>query len=280
MKTRNFALCALGLAAAFSLSGAATASAQRAKSPTRIPVRKDTKDTSMVMMKTDTVRIVRVDTVMAPPRVERVTMTVHDTVTRMQMQMLPEQKLPGWYFGLGGGLAVPYQSWRNSAKDGPALQGMIGWFPNNANLGLRIDGVYGFLGHRDTDCPTCPDTKLISGSADVVLRFPLDRTSHLNPVLYFLGGGGLDKFTDFVPYNNTDGATVTAGSDTYLNEPGFPLTAATAGDKSLFYHYDAGIGYEINAGPAHLYIESKYVSISTTNGNTHYIPITAGFKFY
>ena len=44
MKTRNSALCALGLAAAITLGGAVTASAQdttRARSQTRIPVRKD-----------------------------------------------------------------------------------------------------------------------------------------------------------------------------------------------------------------------------------------------
>ncbi|MEP6618354.1 MAG: hypothetical protein ABJE47_03525 [bacterium] len=281
MKTRNFALCALGLAAAFSLGGSVTASAQRATSPTRIPVRKDTKkDTAVTVVKTDTVRVVRVDTVMSPPRVETRTVTVHDTVTKIQMEMLPEQKLPGVYFGLGAGIASPFQSWRGSTKDGPVIQGQLGWFPKNGALGLRVDGDYAFLAHRATDCPNCPDPKLLSGSADLVLRLPLDRKSPLNPVIYFLGGGGLDKFSDFLPYRNSDNAIVTAGSDTYLQYPGNVLTATTAGDKSLFYHYDAGFGLDFNAGPAHMYLESKYVSISTTNGNSHYFPIVAGFKFY
>lgn len=278
MKTRNFALCALGLAAALSIGGSATASAQRATSPTRIPVRKDTKDT--VMTKTDTIRIVKVDTVMAPARVERVTVTVHDTVTKIQMQVLPEQPLPGLYFGIGAGMASPFQSWRNTTKDGPAIQGQIGWFPKDGMLGIRADGLYGFLAHRATDCPNCPDPKVLSGTADLVLRMPLDRTSHLNPVFYILGGGGIDKFSDFLPYRNTDNAIVTAGSDTYLSYPGLTLTAATAGDKSLFYHYDAGLGLDVNAGPAHMYLESKYVSVTTTNGQSHYFPIIVGFKFY
>lgn len=280
MKTRNFALCALGLAAAFSIGGSATASAQRATSRTRIPVRKDQKDTAMAPMKVDTVRTVRVDTVMSPPRIETRTVMVHDTVTRIQMEMLPEQKLPGVYFAIGAGAAVPFQSWRGSTKDGPLVQGQLGWFPGNSALGLRLDGNYAFLAHRATDCPNCPDPKLLSGSADVVLRFPLDRKSGLNPVIYFLGGGGLDKFSDFLPYRNSENAIVTAGSNTYLSYPGSTLTTTTAGDKSLFYHYDAGMGLDFNAGPAHIYLESKYVSISTTNGNSHYFPIVAGFKFY
>ena len=279
MKNTNFTLYALGLAAAFTLGGSAVASAQRATSPTRIPVRKDAKDTT-VMMKTDTIRIVRVDTVMSPPRVERVTVMVHDTVTKMQMQMLPEQALPGLYFGIGGGTVSPLQSYRNSTKDGPAIQGQIGWFPKDGMIGIRADGLYGFLAHRATDCANCPDPKILSGTADLVLRMPLDRTSHLNPVVYILGGGGLDKFSDFLPYKNTDGVIVTAGSDTYLAYPGLTLTAATAGDKSLMYHYDAGLGLDVNVGPAHMYLESKYVSVSTTNGNSHYLPIIVGFKFY
>jgi hypothetical protein len=75
---------------------------------------------------------------------------------------------------------------------------------------------------------------------------------------------------------------VTAGKNTYLAAPGItpPLTAATAGDKSLFYHWDVGPGFAFNVGPAHLFVESKYTTIMTTNGNSHYWPIVAGLNFY
>jgi len=277
MKTRNFALCALGLAAAITFGGAETASAQ-AKSQTRIPVRKEG-PAPEVVTKVDTIRIVRVDTVTLRGRVDTVTIRMRpDTV--IQMQMLPKQRLPGVYFGLGGGMAVPFSSWRNSVKDGPMVQGMLGWFPKDGALGLRATVDAAFLNNRDTDCPLCPSPRLYAGTADVVLRFPLDRTSVLNPVWYFLGGGGIDKFTDFLPYRNSGGAIVTAGSDTYLNYPGLTLTAATAGDKSLMFHYDAGTGMDFNVGPAHMYIEGKFVAVNTTNGWSRYFPITAGFKFY
>ncbi len=284
MKTRNFALCALGLAAAITFGGAETASAQ-AKSQKRIPVRKDAPAAETPAAHVDTIRVVHVDTVMMRMKPDTVMMRMK-TDTVMQMQMLPIQRLPGVYFGIGGGVAIPMNSWRNSTKDGPAIQGQLGYFPQNGALGIRVDGLANFFGHRKTDCPQCPDTKLYSGSADVVLRFPLDRTSTLNPVVYFLGGGGLDKFTDFLPYTNDDGRVVTAGGDTFLNSPGILARSATAGaanfrgDKTLFFHYDAGAGLDFNAGPAHLFVESRYTTINTTNGNSHYWPTIVGFKFY
>ena len=274
MKTRNFALCSLGLAAAITLGGAVTASAQ-VRSDTRIPVRKDQ---PAEPPKVDTIRIVRVDTVTLRGRVDTVTIrTRPDTI--VQMQMLPARRLPGVYYGIGGGLAVPYQSWRNTTKDGWDLNGMIGWFPNNGAFGLRLDASGVWLKNRDTNCPNCPSPSLFQGSGDVVLRFPLDRLSKLNPVLYFLGGGGINKFSDFLPYRNTDNKIVTAGSNTYLVYPGLGLTVVTAGDESWLWHYEGGLGMDFDAGPAHMFVESKFQTINTHNGNSHLIPIIAGFKF-
>jgi hypothetical protein len=99
-------------------------------------------------------------------------------------------------------------------------------------------------------------------------------------VLYFLGGGGIDKFSNFLPYRNKGNTTVTAGSDTFLGYPGLPLTAAQAGDKSIFYHYEGGLGLDFNISAAHMFVESKFVSVTTTNGPSRYFPIVAGFKFY
>jgi hypothetical protein len=275
MKTRNFALCALGLAAAITFGGATEASAQ---SDRRIPVRKDQGTPAPTV--TDTIRIVRVDTVMRPGRVDTVTVRVTRTDTVTQMQMLPVQKLPGLYFGVSGGVAIPYGSFRNSNKDGPIVSAQLGWFPKDAALGFRLNGDAAFFGARETDCPACPSPRHFSGSGDLLLRFPLDRTSKLNPVLYFFGGGGVDKFQNFLPFRNKGGKIVSAGNNTYLAYPGIGLTAATAGTKGLFYHWDAGAGFDFNVASAHMFVESKFIAVNTTNGPTRYIPITAGFKFY
>ena len=283
MKTRNFALCALGLAAAITFGGAETASAQ-AKSQKRIPVRKDAPPAEMPVAHVDTVRIVRVDTVTMRGRTDTVTIRMRpDTV--MQMQMLPIQRLPGVYFGLGAGVAIPMNDWRNSTKDGPAVQGQLGWFPQDGALGIRVDGLANFFGRRETDCKACPSPKLYEGNADLVLRFPLDRTSHINPVVYFMGGGGLDKFTDFLPYRNSNLAVVSAGGDTYLTYPGLPLSATAGaanfrGDKTLFFNYNAGAGLDFTMAGLKWYVETKYTTINTTKGNSHYWPTIIGLKFY
>jgi hypothetical protein len=197
------------------------------------------------------------------------------------MQMLPIQRLPGMFFGLGGGVAVPMNDWRNSTKDGPAVQGQIGWFPKDGALGIRVEGLGNFLHHRSTDCPTCPDPKIFELNADLLLRMPLDRTSHLNPVFYVMGGGGLDKISDFLAYRNSSNQIVTAGENTFLGtQGGVTVTTTTRGSKSLFFNYNAGAGLDVNLFGLHWYVESKYTTINTIGGNSHYWPIIVGLKFY
>jgi hypothetical protein len=284
MKNKNFALCALGLAAAITIGGAESASAQRATSGTRIPVRKDQGGgMAATPAKTDTVIVTRVDTVTMRGRTDTVMVTRYDTVVRTVLP--PLHRLASTFFGLGAGVAIPSNNWRNSTKDGLDFQAQLGHYFGEGPIGIRIDGNYALLHHRDTDCKNCPNPKIASGSADLLVRFPLDRRSTLNPILYFMGGGGVDKITDFLPYRNSDNKIVSAGSETYLTYPGLALSSNSSasnysGDKSLFYHYEAGAGLEFDVGPAHLFVESRYKTLNTTNGNSHYFPVVAGFNFY
>jgi hypothetical protein len=277
MKTRNSALCALGLAAAITLGGAVTASAQRARSQTRIPVRKE-QPAAAPEARTDTIRIVRVDTITIRAKTDTVTMVRVDTVTRMET--IPLKRLAETFFGVGAGWLIPANRWNNAVKAGPDFQAQLGHYFGESPIGLRADVNYGIANARQTGCTTCPNSKLLSGSADLLLRWPLDRKSKLNPIIYALGGGGADKFTDFLPFVNGEGKTVTAGKDTYLALPGLPLTAAQAGDKSTFYHYDVGGGLEFDVGPAHVFAETKYKVINTTGGKTHTFPLVLGLNFY
>jgi len=280
MKTRKPVLCALGLAAALTLGSAVTAAAQvtdttgRARSQTRIPIRKDRGQTAMTPARTDTVTITRTDTIRVT-RTDTVTVQRTDTVTRMEE--LPLQPLKSFQFGIGAGMDVPLASWLGVAKLAPTGHVDLGFFPGASPLGLRIDGDFTSFGSRDTDCPACSSTKLISGSANLVLRIPLDRKSKVNPTIYFLGGGGIDKFSDFNPYRTgtRNQTIVTAGKDTYMNYPGLTLTSAQAGDKSMFYHWDFGGGVQLGK----FFIESKYTSVNTNGDNSNHIPIIVGLRF-
>lgn len=282
MKTRNFVLFAAGFAAALSLN-AGTAQAQ-AKSDTRIPVRKDAPP--MEAPKTDTVRVMIHDTVMVRVKPDTIIRTVtgptvmmHDTV----MQMLPLQKLPGVYFGLGAGVASPLNHFRDFLHDGLDLNAQLGWFPNNGTFGLRTDVNWANFAHRKTDCLGCPDTKLLSLMGDVVARFPLDRYSKINPVFYVMGGGGIDRFTDFIPYRNTDGRTVVAGSQTNVNNVAavaYGVNTTNRGTGDFKVDWNVGAGLDWNLFGAHWFAETRYTALSTTGGNTHYMPSIIGLKFY
>lgn len=271
MKTRNSAWYALGLAAAITLGSALDASAQatrrprrRARPQTRIPVRKEVPPPAA---KTDTVTLTRVDTVTVR-RVDTVSTTVvrYDTVTRMVFP--PLQRLPGLFLGVGAGANIPMNDIRGTFKDSWAVQGQVGYFPGTSPLGLRVDGTFGKISHRQIDCPGCNDPSVWTLGADAILRFPIDRTSKLNPVLYAFAGGGWSHFGD-----------ISKGSTRRSNQ--LVLTDKGPLDVSGGHGYwDVGPGVDFNVGGLHLYAEGRYMTIMTTGKNTHLFPVYGGIKLY
>jgi hypothetical protein len=270
MKTRISVLYALGLAAAITLGAAPTANAQqkRAKSQTRIPVRKEVPVTPP---RVDTVTVTRVDTVTVR-RTDTVSTTVvrYDTVTRMVYP--PLQRLPGLFFGLGAGANIPMNNIRAVFDDGYALQGQVGYFPMNSPLGLRVDGTWGKLDSYDTTCPTCESPNVWTVGGDVILRMPLDRTSKLNPVLYAFAGGGWSHFGDVSPQQ-------------VVNAGGSPNKQAWL--EGGHAYWDVGPGVDFSVGRLHFYAEGRYMTIFTKArdaGNddlkSHMFPVYGGLKFY
>lgn len=276
MKTRISVLYALGLAAAMTLGAVPTASAQkktttkrRATSQKRIPVRKEV---PVAAAKVDTVTVTRVDTVTVR-RTDTVATTVvrYDTVTRMVYP--PLQRLPGLFFGIGAGANIPMNNIRAMFKDGYAIQGQVGYFPQNSPLGLRVDGTWGKLNHYDTSCPQCLSPNVWTVGGDVILRMPLDRTSKLNPVLYAFGGGGWSHFGD-IKY-----------PEQLINAGGNPdKQADLAGGHA---YWDVGPGIDFSVGNLHLYAEGRYMTIFTKaqaanaeNLHSHMFPVYGGIKIY
>jgi len=271
MKTRNSALFALGLAAAITLGGAVSASAQdttRARSQRRIPVRKD--QPAPPPPRVDTITVTRTDTVVRT-RTDTVTVTRVDTVTRIEE--LPLQRLPGWQFGLGGGLDVPLAAWNDAVKLGWTGHAHLGWFPGTSPVGIRIDGDYTNFGAQEW-CTNCDSETLWQVGGSLVLRFPLDRKSKANPVIYFLGGGGFDFFDNFIPYTNDDNTVTTAGDKTVQGVPGIPANLAV-GDGSSFYHWSFGGGVQLGG----FFVESQYKSINTDGKSSAHVPVLVGWNW-
>jgi len=278
MKTRKSALCALGLAAALTLGGAATASAQvtdttgRARSQTRIPIRKDQpapppRVDTVTVTRTDTIRITRTDTV---------TVQRTDTVTRIEE--IPLQPLKSWEFGIGVGMDIPTGAWLNSAKLGPIVQAYAAWYPGKSPLGIRLEGDYSNYGSRETDCPACSSTQSWALGGDLVLRIPLDQKSKVRPTIYFLGGGGATWFTDFNPYVTGTGSNrkiVTAGDKTFTAYPGLGVITLSTDGSSTLWHWDVGGGIALG----NFYVESKYVSVQTDGASSNHVPVVFGVRF-
>jgi hypothetical protein len=221
----------------------------------------------------DTVTVTRTDTVVRT-RTDTVTVTRVDTVTKIEE--LPLQPLHSFQFGVGVGAALPTGDWRNVSKDGYDIHAHLGWFPGASVFGIRLDGDYAAMGGRETDCSGCPGAKLFSGTGNVVLRFPLDRKSPVNPQIYFLGGAGLDWFQDFTPYRTTErpSLVVSAGDKTYRGAGSvLPGTSALSSDQ--LWHWDVGAGVQLGR----FFIESKYIAINTTNKNSAYVPVLVGLNF-
>ncbi len=276
MKTRNSALFALGLAAALTLGGALTAHAQdttgtrRARSQKRIPVRKEQPAPQPVRV--DTVTITRTDTVVRT-RTDTVTVTRVDTVTRIEE--LPLQQLPGWQFGLGTGMDIPTGAWLQANKIGWTGHAHIGWFPGTSPVGIRVDGDYTNFGAQDW-CTSCNSTSLWQLSGVLEWRIPLDRKSKVNPQIYFLGGGGFDWFSDFIPFRQSDGTFVTAGSKTVTTLPaGFPAVIVSSTGGGTKGHWSLGGGVQLGG----FFIESQYKSINTDGGNSNHVPVLVGWNW-
>ena len=273
MKTRNSVWYALGLAAAITLGGAMSADAQAKKKPvTRrkpaktIPLTKDV----VVTPKVDTVVVTRVDTVTLR-RTDTVsnTITRYDTVARMVYP--PLAPLPGLFFGLGAGANIPMNDIRGIFKDSWAFQGQVGYFPTNSPFGLRADATIGKIGKRDTDCrvSACASPTVWTVGADAIMRFPLDRTSKINPVVYVFGGGGWSHFGDIAKPQQL----VRCGS----------RCSSTGGllDISGGHGYwDVGPGVDFTLGGIHWYAEGRYMSIMTKGMNSHMFPVYGGIKLY
>jgi len=278
MKTRNSALYALGLAAAITLGGAVTAGAQakpkttkkkRAVSQKVIPMKKEVPVAPVARV--DTVYVTRVDTLTVRGRVDTVmnTVTRFDTVVRMMAP--PLARLPGFFLALGAGANIPMNDIRGTFKDSWAAQGQLGYFPMNSPLGIRADGTFGKISHREIDCKGCNDPSIWTVGGDLILRMPIDRTSKLNPVLYVFGGGGWSHFGDITK------TTPAAGSR--LNQ--VISTGQGPLDVSGGHGYwDVGPGVDFSLGGLHLYAEGKYMTIMTNNKSAHLFPVFAGLKFY
>lgn len=157
--------------------------------------------------------------------------------------------------GVGGGITIPTGTTSDALKTGWNVEGVFQYKPATSPVGLQIDGMYQQLKASDAAKaldPLADKGVIFSGTGNVVFWFPTSKETKVRP--YVLGGGGIynlkSKFTDGTSVSSTK----------------FGINAG------------AGFDFDIQSNAA-FFVEGRFHNVFISGGNTHFIPITAGFRF-
>jgi hypothetical protein len=153
----------------------------------------------------------------------------------------------GWYFNLGAGAAIPMGDFDNMYGTGFNVTGSAGWHPTQSAFGIRFDAAYDRFNGERFGTTDLDDASILSGLAEVTLRIP--RALGLNP--YFVGGGGVYRFSDF----------------------------GAANQSSTEWGWNAGGGLRFGWGFTSLFVEARYMSVGTPGDRAEYVPVILGITF-
>jgi hypothetical protein len=281
MFNRNALLLVAG-AAIFTLD-ASVASAQ-AKKPTstkRIPITKEAPGEVMAP-RVDTVTVYRTDTLRMMGRVDTVTRTQTNTITRVDtvVQSVPmvAKHIGGLYLGLGAGPNLPFGAIRTVNEPGALGQVNLGWQSLNMPLGIRLDGTYTqFSDNADYDV-LGPKADMWGGNADLRLNLPLFN--------HFLGSSVL-----MTPYAIGGGSGVMYRNLRMQLRQGLaggvgPQRAVIAGGNTDWHHdfgWNLGGGLAFHAGKKEVFVEARAIHFNrddNTFGTSWSVPITFGVNFF
>jgi hypothetical protein len=197
----------------------------------------------------------------------------------------------GWYVGIGGGLSIPTNDFKNLGyNSGLGVHVPIGWHRPNSLLGLRLDVSYNrFSGRTFTnDAPIGsavtlqnPNPQVLSATMNVTIATPLSLLRNVR--LYGVAGAGLYHFRSFGG-NSALGAFL--GNDV--------LETNEANNKSTRNKLGAqgGAGLDWTVGTSSIYLESRLVNVfadrddnvafrdfyGDRSGSLRWVPIVLGVK--
>jgi outer membrane protein with beta-barrel domain len=150
--------------------------------------------------------------------------------------------------GLGAGLLLPMGDYKTADKTGwIAGVDVTDWLAGGA-IGIRVEGSYSQTSHK---AGISGNSKIIGGMADVVYAFGTSAAS-MRP--YVLGGIGF--------YNVK-----------------FTGTGSSVSESKVGFGGGAGVAFKLGTGGSRVFVEGKYVSVSTTGSSTTFLPVRAGIRF-
>ena len=152
--------------------------------------------------------------------------------------------------GIGGGLLMPMGDYKKADKMGWLVGGDVTYWLTSAPIGIRADVQYSQTS-ENSGIPA-HTSKIIGGLAEVVYAFG-KQADQIRP--YILGGVGY--------YNVKVNVTgIGSGSESKVGFGG-----------------GAGVAFKVGSGSTRVFVEGKFVNVSTTGGSTTFLPIRAGLRF-
>ena len=142
---------------------------------------------------------------------------------------------------IGPGLAIPVGDYKNFVKTGWLAQ-VAGGIATDGIIGGRVSGSFMRNGIKNSD----EHVRIIGAMGDLLVSPKM--TGNIAP--YLLGGVGFQ--------NRKSSAPLSEGETKFA--------------------WNAGAGLGLRAGSVGLFVEARYLSISTAGNNTKLIPISAGIR--
>jgi hypothetical protein len=271
MRVRNITTCALGLAAALSLtSDLAAQDTTRLRRPSdqRINISKG----EVVPPRTDTVYVTRYDTVRVDNTIVRV-----DTVTVATPAPIVMPKVKGpMYWGIFAGPTRPYGNIDRVYTNGFHGGGVLGWESQSSMFGLRFDGAMSQVGREETLKPTFTAQQIGSGTP---LMLHLAADLKVKPLNFggwaFYGIGGVN-------YNRYRGMALSSSNsqgpnDFFIRGESYSNAETKWSDK---FGFNFGVGTDFHIGSQDMFLEYRWIAARANKSNSYINPISLGVRYF
>jgi hypothetical protein len=271
MRVRNMTTCALGLAAALTLSSSVSAQSQdttrlRRPSEQRITVSKGEVATPP---RVDTVYVTRYDTVRVNNTIVRV-----DTVTVTPPAPIVVPKIKGpMFWGIFAGTTWPYGNIDRIYTNGFHGGGVLGWESQSSMIGLRLDGAMSQIGRE-----TMPGFSQVNIGSGTPLMLHLAADLKLKALNFggwaFYGIGGVN-------YNRYKRIALasTAGNQCDFTVRGACFENANTSWSDKF-GFNFGLGTDFHIGSQDMFLEARYIATPSNGARSWTLPVSLGVRYF
>ena len=275
MRVRNITTCALGLAAALTLtSDLAAQDTTRLRRPSdqRISI---SKGEVVAPPRVDTVYVTRYDTVRVDNTIVRV-----DTVTVAAPVPVIIPEIKEFYWGLFAGPTVPTGNFDRVYTNGFHGGGLIGWEDFDGWWGARLDGTMSQLGRENFLNILTPDN--IGSGTPLMWNMGLDLKLKGNFggwSLYGIGGMNWNSFKRLAMPSDNDNA-VTGGEPCGFILRGQCFENANNDGWNNSFGYNFGAGTDFHIGRQDMFIEARWIATPKNSTRAWTVPISLGVRYF